>query len=83
MSGRDCWRVTGVEGDGADQRGSPRKAEVSPIDGAPNAFCSIVAWSLVLFTRVRHERQIPHGIRILHVLLVPYGQTGQLEQRAA
>lgn len=68
-----------MEGDGADQRGSPRKAEVSPVDGAPNAFCSIVAWSLVLFTRVRHERQIPHGIRIL----VPYGQTGQLKQRAA
>lgn len=72
-----------MEGDGVDQRGSPRKAEVSTVDGAPNAFCSIVAWSLVLFTRVRHERQIPHGIRILHVLLVPYGQTGQLKQRAA
>lgn len=85
-SWRDYRRAGRVAGDGAGQRGSPRKAGESPV-----GCCSLclmvdwclVAWCLMLFARLRDGRQIPHGERKLSVLLVLNRQAGQLGQEAA
>lgn len=75
-----------MAGDGAGQGGSPGKARESPVGCCSSCLTGdrcLVAWRLMLVSRLRDGRQIPHGKRKLCVLLVFNGQTGKLRQEAA